>query len=219
MIRSLSPRSLSAAPALAIFLSAVLLVGCVDQSADSAVSTAPDSSDLITDSSSDTDDGAVDTTDEGETDSESNTGNEGDRGNTGNAPPQPTPAAPTTPAPTPTATPTPTPTPTPDPVANPSVTVLSQKCTSGKLTLTLQASANSNYRKGITKIVVERANEYNAWVGSDATWLGQYTGAGDQWTSQPPGSQQTGFKPQLRITATSDTGQTTRLDTAVTAPC
>lgn len=217
MTRSPSPTSSRAASALAIFLSAVLLVGCVDQNADSNVTTAPDSSGVVTDSSNEDDNDTVDTTDEGETNGDSNSGNEGDRGNTGNTPPQPTPTASAAPPTTPPATPTPDP--EPEPVANPSLTVLSQKCTSGKLTLALQASANSNYRKGITKIVVERANEYNAWIGSDATWLGQYTGAGDQWTSQPPGSQSTGFKPQLRITATSDTGQTTRLDTAVTAPC
>ena len=83
----------------------------------------------------------------------------------------------------------------------------------------LAASYSSGYRKGIRSIVVERPNEYNAWIDEDATWLGSETGSGDQWTVQPAGSRTQRFKDTLRITAKADDGTTTVTQVSITANC
>jgi hypothetical protein len=83
----------------------------------------------------------------------------------------------------------------------------------------MTANYSSAYRKGIRSIVVERPNEYNAWIDEDATWLGPETGQGNQWTVQPPGSRTQRFKDTLRITATADGGSKKVIETAVTANC
>jgi hypothetical protein len=141
--------------------------------------------------------------------------------------PTPTATATRTPTPTPTptatvaptTTPVATPTPTQEPVT-PTVSLTSQRCVSGKLRVDLRASFdNSGFQKGIQKIVVERPNEYNAWVAENASYKGNYAGAGDEWTANPAGSRTLRFKDLLRITVTASTGATTVAQVAITAPC
>lgn len=97
--------------------------------------------------------------------------------------------------------------------------VISQKCLSGKLTVGMTASYDSGYKKGIQKIVVERPNEYNAWIAVEATWLGAYTGKGDEWTAQPAGSKSQRFKDVLRITVTATGDAKKTIEVSITAPC
>jgi hypothetical protein len=127
-----------------------------------------------------------------------------------------TPAAPPAapPADPPAATPTPAP-----PAPTPTVAVLSQQCTSGKLKITLTANYDNSYRKGITSVVLERQNEYDAWLDADATWLTADTGQGNQWTGNPPGHKNQRFQDELRITAKASGGATTVLIVPITANC
>ncbi len=83
----------------------------------------------------------------------------------------------------------------------------------------LTASYDNSHQKGIQKVVVERPNEYNAWIAANASWLGIYAGQGNQWTVQPAGSKAQRFKDQLRITVTATGGATTVVQTTVSAPC
>lgn len=137
--------------------------------------------------------------------------------------PQVTPTPTVSPMPTVSPTPSPTPeatgTPAPPAASGPAAALIAQACKSNRLTLTLTASVNNGYRKGITKVFAERQNEYNAWVGENGTWLGAYAGSGDQWTVQPPGSRVLRYKDNLRITVTADDGTSTVLEATVTAPC
>jgi len=103
-----------------------------------------------------------------------------------------------------------------DPAA--AVAVIQQKCSSGRLTVTLTASYDSSYRKGITKVVLERANEYGAWIDANATWMTADTGNGDQWTGQPPGSKTQRFQDEVRITA-SFSGGSTVVTVPITVNC
>jgi len=95
--------------------------------------------------------------------------------------------------------------------------VINQRCASGKLTITLTANSDNSYRKGITSVLLERQNEFNAWIDSGATWLGPETGQGNQWTGGLPGNQQNIGK-TLRVTVAGTTGSTT-LTLPVSAPC
>lgn len=99
----------------------------------------------------------------------------------------------------------------------PTAAVTNQKCSSGKLIITLTANADNSYRKGITAVTLERQNEYDAWLDSAATWLGPETGQGNQWTGDLPGNQQNIGK-TLRVTVVGSTGTTT-LTLPITAPC
>jgi hypothetical protein len=85
--------------------------------------------------------------------------------------------------------------------------------------VTITASNGSGYRKGIKSVVVERPNEYNAWIDTDAAWLGSETGQGDQWTVQPAGSRQQRFKDTLRITVVADDRSESVIQTNITANC
>ena len=117
------------------------------------------------------------------------------------------------------ATPSPpAPTAAPPPAASgPVASVINQRCASGKLTITLTANSDNSYRKGITSVLLERQNEFNAWIDSGATWLGPETGQGNQWTGGLPGNQQNIGK-TLRVTVAGTTGSTT-LTLPVSAPC
>jgi hypothetical protein len=108
---------------------------------------------------------------------------------------------------------------TPPAAAMPTVSVLSQQCTSGKLTVTLTAAYDNSYRKGIGSVVLERQNEYDAWLDADATWLGPETGQGNQWTGNPPGHKNQRFQDDLRIIVTASGGAETVLIVPITANC
>lgn len=97
--------------------------------------------------------------------------------------------------------------------------VISQRCVSSRLTVMMTANYDSSYRKGIRSVVVERPNEYNAMVDAKATWLGDETGHGNQWTVQPAGSHQLLFKDTLRISVKADGGPTTVIQVNITANC
>ncbi len=99
----------------------------------------------------------------------------------------------------------------------PTAAVSNQKCSSGKLVITLTANADGSYRKGITAVTLERQNQYDVWLDSPATWLGPETGQGNQWTGDLPGNQQNIGK-TLRVTVVGTTGSTT-LTLPITAPC
>ena len=92
-----------------------------------------------------------------------------------------------------------------------------QRCSGGKLLITLTANADNSYRKGISAVLLERQNEYNAWIDSDANWLGPETGQGNQWTGNLPGNTQNIGK-TLRVTVRGTTGTTT-IPAPVTASC
>ena len=66
-------------------------------------------------------------------------------------------------------------------------------------------------------MLLERQNEYNAWIDSDANWLGPETGQGNQWTGNLPGNTQNIGK-TLRVTVSGTTGTTT-ITAPVTASC
>jgi hypothetical protein len=116
-------------------------------------------------------------------------------------------ATPTTATPT-TATPAPTP-------AGPTVTILDQHCNSGKLIVVVGANADSSYRKGISSVVMERQNEYDAWLDFNATWMGPETGSGNQWTATITHLD----GDTVRITATSASHSTKTITAAITASC
>jgi hypothetical protein len=123
----------------------------------------------------------------------------------------PAPLATTTPTPAPpaaTATPTPAP-------AGPTVTVLDQHCSSGKLIVVVGANVDSSYRKGISSVVMERQNEYDAWLDFNATWMGPETGSGNQWTATITHLD----GDTVRITATATNHSTKTITAAVAAPC
>jgi len=193
-------------PALAV---ALMLSGCVsspaadDDSSQTAESASPQADPSPSESTADDDTG----------DSDGNDGNTQNSGETTPPPVQPQP-----PAQTPTQSPVATPSPSPS-VKTPTINVISQRCVSGRLTLTMTANYDSSYRKGIRSIVVERPNEYNALIDADASWLGPETGQGNQWTVQPAGSRQQRFKDTLHITVSADGGAKKIIDTAITANC
>jgi hypothetical protein len=112
------------------------------------------------------------------------------------------------PAPLATATPTPAP-------AGPTVTVLDQHCSSGKLIVVVGANVDSSYRKGISSVVMERQNEYDAWLDFNATWMGPETGSGNQWTATITHLD----GDTVRITATATNHSTKTITAAVAAPC
>jgi hypothetical protein len=129
------------------------------------------------------------------------------------------PTAATTPAPAmATATPTPaTPTPATPTTAptGPTVTILNQHCSSGKLIVVVGANADSSYRKGISSVVMERQNEYDVWLDFNATWMGPETGSGNQWTATIINLD----GETVRITATATSHSTKTITAAITAPC
>ena len=214
MIRS-SRLRWSAAAAL---VTALALSGCVgseekpdaDGGSEVASSPSPTSSAAAT-----TEEESDDEADEASSSGDSNSGgqgnsgsnNSGSGGNSGGS----NDAGAQTPAP-PAAAPEP-----PAAPSGPTAAVTNQKCTGGKLIVTLTANADNSYRKGITSVTLERQNEYNAWLDSKATWLGPETGQGNQWTGDLPGNQQNIGK-TLRVTVVGTTGSTT-LTLPVTAPC
>lgn len=107
---------------------------------------------------------------------------------------------------------------TPPPAATPKATVTNQKCQNGKLTISLTASIDNSYRKGIKSVLLERQNEYNAWLDYDASWLGPETGHGDVWQGQLVGNQQNIGK-TLRVTVTSTSRSVLTFTTPITASC
>jgi copper(I)-binding protein len=109
-----------------------------------------------------------------------------------------------------TATATPTPAPT-----GPTVMVLDQHCNSGKLIVVVGANADSSYRKGISSVVMERQNEYDAWLDFNATWMGPETGSGNQWTATITHL----AGDTVRITATATSHSTKTITAAITASC
>jgi hypothetical protein len=127
----------------------------------------------------------------------------------------PTAATAPTPAPTPALTPAPaTATPTTAPTG-PTVTILNQHCSSGKLIVVVGANADSSYRKGISSVVMERQNEYDVWLDFNATWMGPETGSGNQWTATIINLD----GETVRITATATSHSTKTITAAITAPC
>jgi hypothetical protein len=107
-----------------------------------------------------------------------------------------------------TATPTTAPT-------GPTVIVLDQHCNSGKLIVVVGANADSGYRKGISSVVMERQNEYDAWLDFNATWMGPETGSGNQWTATITHL----AGDTVRITATAANHSTKTITAAITASC
>lgn len=204
--------SLSRALAPAVLVLALAgLTGCTEAPEPEATSAAPvASSPSPTDSADGTDETAeTDAADsDGDSSSESASDESSDSGNqsSGQTSPNQPSAAPSTAA-------------APPPPAAPTVTVLSQQCVSGKLRVIVQASYDGSYRKGINAVTYERQNEYNAWLDADATWSGPETGAGDQWTGNPPGHKNQRFKDQLRITVTASGGAQTVVTVQITANC
>src|SRR5690606_12127865 len=97
-------------------------------------------------------------------------------------------------------------------VAVPTVSIYDQRCSSGKLIAVVKANYSNAYRKGIKKVVMERQNEYDAWLDYNANWMTADTGQGNQWTAtinKLDGE-------TLRITATSDDNTTTVISVPVT---
>jgi hypothetical protein len=100
----------------------------------------------------------------------------------------------------------------------PTVNLVNQRCSGGKLIASVTANASSGYRKGVQSVTMTRQNEFNAYLQpANATWLGPETGAGDQWDGTVVFQQN--FKKTLRVVATSDSGQSTTKDFAITVPC
>ena len=123
------------------------------------------------------------------------------------------------PAPEPAPEPEPVPQPEPEPVVTaPTVAVSTQKCNGANLLVSLTASAGNGYRKGIKSVTVARQNEYDVFLTSNAGWLGPETGAGNVWNGTLGGNRQNIGK-TLRVTATSDAGQSTTVEVPITAPC
>lgn len=116
----------------------------------------------------------------------------------------------------------PTPVASTPPAAEPArlaLALVSQQCAQGSLKVTVTASLDSGYRKGISGVTLERANEYGSWISADASWLGAYAGAGDQWSGNPPGHRTQRFGDELRITARGSGGASTSLTVPITANC
>lgn len=99
------------------------------------------------------------------------------------------------------------------------IALVSGQCQSGAFRVTVTANYDSSYRKGITSVEIERQNEYNAWISSDATWLGPETGQGNQWTGSAAGSKSQRFKDTVRITATATGGATAVTTATVSGNC
>lgn len=199
-----------------------LLSACTEAPGDPEDANGSESAATATPGASDTasDDGSDDstTTDSGNSgNASSGNGNSGN-GNSGNAnsgsdsqqgQASTPPVAPSTP---PSAEPT---------VAPAAVTIalVSGQCQSGAFRVTVTANYDGSHRKGITGVEIERQNEYNAWISSDATWLGPETGQGNQWTGSAPGSKSQRFKETVRITATASGGATATTTTTVSGNC
>ena len=77
------------------------------------------------------------------------------------------------------------------------------------------ANADSSYRKGISSVVMERQNEYDAWLDFNATWMGPETGSGNQWTATITHL----AGDTVRITATAASHSTKTITAAITASC
>lgn len=107
--------------------------------------------------------------------------------------------------------------PAPETPTGPAAEVTNQKCSSGKLIVTLTAQADNSYRKGITSVTLARQNDYDVWLDEPATWLGPETGQGNRWTGELPGNQQNIGK-TLQVVVVGTTGSTT-ITLPVTAPC
>jgi len=197
--------------ATAALVTALVLSGCVaseDESTDAgsaATSSSPAPSASSTPPSDETDEEQDDDSSGGSTDNAQGGGSSNSGSNSGGSS---TPAPPAPPA----ATPAP-----PAPPSGPTAAVTNQRCSGGKLIVTLTANADGSYRKGITAVTLERQNEYNAWLDSPATWLGPETGQGNQWTGDLPGNQQNIGK-TLKVTVAGTTGSTT-VTVPVSAPC
>jgi hypothetical protein len=114
--------------------------------------------------------------------------------------------------------PEPDPAPAPAPASAPSISLSSQRCSSGKLIVGITANASGGYRKGIGSVSMARQNEYGAFLSAPATWLGLETGQGNVWNGTLVGNQQNIGK-TLRVTATGDDGRTTTQEYAITVPC
>lgn len=105
------------------------------------------------------------------------------------------------------------------PDTTPAVAVIRCRLTgnvgTGQLTVTASSAASGGNR-GITKVTVARANDENATLTVDLTYLGPETGNGDQWTTNaiPNG---TNFGNRLTITATSSDGK--RATVTQSLPC
>ncbi len=72
---------------------------------------------------------------------------------------------------------------------------------------------------GITDVLMERPNEYNALLDTDASWLGPQTGQRDQWTASLTCDRQSKYKDWLFVTATDEQGRTLRSRFDVTIAC
>lgn len=103
--------------------------------------------------------------------------------------------------------------------AAPTVDLVTQRCSGGKLIATVTANASSAFRTGVQSVTMTRQNDEEAYISpSNATWLGPDTGAGDQWDGTLVGNSQ-GYGKTLRVVATSDTNQSTTREVAITVPC
>jgi hypothetical protein len=99
----------------------------------------------------------------------------------------------------------------------PTVNLISQNCNSGKLIAGVTANASNAYRKGVKSVKMERQNDEGAYLSFTAQWLGPETGAGNVWNGTL--NYGNNFGKTLRVTATSDSNQTTTTEYAITVPC
>lgn len=116
------------------------------------------------------------------------------------------------------AGPSASPSPSAPPVAAVTSAITSQRCTSGKLVVTITANYDNSFRKGITSVTFERQNEFNAWLDFDGSWLGPETGQGNVWNGTLAGNQQNIGK-TLRVTVVAAAGPPAITTTPITAPC
>jgi hypothetical protein len=99
----------------------------------------------------------------------------------------------------------------------PVVNLINQRCSGGRLIAGVTANASNGYRKGVKSVKMERQNNENAYLSFNAQWLGPETGAGNQWNATL--NYGTNFGKTLRVTATSDSNQTTTKEYPITVPC
>ncbi|MBM3672126.1 MAG: hypothetical protein FJW86_08100 [Actinobacteria bacterium] len=100
----------------------------------------------------------------------------------------------------------------------PTVALINQRCSGGKLIASITASASNAYRKGVQSVSMSRKNDENADISANAvTWLGPETGAGDVWDGTL--NYGNNFGKVLRVVATSDSGQSTTKEFAISVPC
>jgi len=99
----------------------------------------------------------------------------------------------------------------------PTVSLISQNCNSGKLIAGITANASNAYRKGVKSVKMERQNNEGAYLSFTGQWLGPETGAGNVWHATL--NYGTNFGKTLRVTATSDSNQSTTKEYPITVPC